>query len=100
MIVVWRGRGLVALAAAILPLLPCAGLVDLNNPALYFIAPGGASILVGLVCWRLGKRWNQGSGYHSLYWIPLETWGWIYMVLGEFWTGLVVIGWIHKTFLK
>jgi hypothetical protein len=77
----WRGRGLLGIVAIFLPLATCAGLSDWDR--------GGALLIGGLtlagggwVCRHFGRKWNQGSGFHSLYFLPLEVWGWIYLLAG------------------
>jgi hypothetical protein len=80
-IVIWRGWGLLAAAALVLPLAVCGTLADK--------APGAAPILAGLAlaaagagCWALGRRWNRGTVRHSLYFIPLQYWGLAHLALG------------------
>jgi hypothetical protein len=80
-IFVWRGWGPVAAVAAFLPLISCAGLMDVN-PVLALACFGITLLAGGLACRYYGRKWNQGTGFHSMYWIPLEVWGWIYLALG------------------
>jgi hypothetical protein len=81
MILVWRGWGLLALVALFLPLASCAGFVDWN-PAVA-VALGGLTLAVGgLACVRYGRKWNRGSGFHTMYWVPVEHWGWVYIGVG------------------
>lgn len=97
--VVWRGRGPLALAVAILPLASCAGLWEIN-PTVALVAATFSFMLGGYLCWYLGHRWNGGSGYHMLYWIPLEYWGWLYGVAGVVFGFLLITGAINRTLLK
>ena len=48
------------------------------------LSGGFAMLTGGIVCRHYGRKWNQGSGFHMMYWIPLEIWGWIYLVFGGF----------------
>jgi hypothetical protein len=84
---VWRGWGPVGLAALILPLVSCVGFMDWNPPVAMF-AFGITLTGGGLVCRHYGRKWNQGSGTHMMYWVPLEVWGWIYLVIGFLFSGL------------
>ncbi len=81
MIFVWRGWGLIALVALFLPLASCAGLMD-RNPLAALLGFGVTLLGGGLACRHYGRKWNQGSGLHMMYWIPLEVWGWIYIAVG------------------
>ena len=81
MIFVWRGRGLLALVALFLPLASCAGLTDWN-PAVAFTLAGVTLAAGGVACLRYGRKWNRGSGFNTMYWVPLENWGWVYMGVG------------------
>jgi len=81
MFIVWRGWGLLAVVAAFLPLASCAGLMDWN-PMVALLCMGGTTVAGGMICRHYGRKWNQGSGFHMLYWIPLEIWGWIYIIFG------------------
>ena len=95
MIIVWRGRGFLALVATFLPLASCAGLMDFN-PVLAVSLAGIATLGGGLACRHYGRKWNQGSGFHTMYWIPLEIWGWIYIVFGGLFSLMMVAGLIRK----
>jgi hypothetical protein len=81
MIFVWRGWGPLALVALLLPLASCAGLMDWHPVAAGTLA-GWTLAAGGLACRHYGRKWNRGSNLHMLYWIPLEYWGWAYLVLG------------------
>jgi hypothetical protein len=74
----WRGKGPIALACAGLPLAACGGLIDVKPGWLLPVGFLSSLIVSGFICWYLGRRWNKGSGHHSLYYIPLEFWGYIY----------------------
>ena len=99
MIIVWRGFGPLALVAALLPLGSFLALIDVSI-LWAFAAVGGSSVLGGLVCWILGRRWNRGSVYHSLYFVPLEVWGLVYMIEGGGLVGLIVVGLIFRLLFK
>jgi hypothetical protein len=81
MIFVWRGWGPIALAGAILPLLLFGWLT--KDKSSFALAGMGVALLAGgLGCVYLGQKWNQGMGLHSMYGVPLEVWGWGYVVVG------------------
>jgi hypothetical protein len=91
MIFVWRGRGLLGLIALFLPLASCAGLLDWNVQVASLA--GSITLLIGgLVCRHYGRKWNQGSGFHMLYWMPLEIWGLVCIIVGALFSLLAVIG--------
>src|SRR5262245_22997918 len=81
MIFVWRGWGPLALAVLILPVASCAGLID-YSPVVANALFGMFLLMGGVTCVHLGRKWNRGSGYHSMYWLPLESWGWVYVFIG------------------
>jgi hypothetical protein len=94
-IFVWRGWGPVVLVALFLPLASCAGLMDWHPIAAMGV--GSAALLAGgLACRHLGRRWNQGSGYHMMWWVPVEAWGWVYIVVGGLTTVLIAAGLVKK----
>lgn len=79
MIFIWRGWGMLALVVLFPVLASCAGMLD--------DWPMGAVLLTtcvllfagGAVCIRCGTRWNRDGVRHSLYFVPLEVWGWVYV---------------------
>ena len=77
---VWRGWGLIALAGVIGPLLVFGWLTKEGSS--FALAGMGVVLLVLHLCAYLGKKWNQGMGLHSMYGVPLEVWGWGYVVVG------------------
>ena len=83
MIFVWRGRGPIGLCALILPFASCAGLMDWH-PTVAITGFGLTLFAGGLICWHYGRKWNQESNIHMMYWVPLQYWGWGYMVVGGF----------------
>jgi hypothetical protein len=98
MIFVWRGWGPVVLVALFLPLASCAGLMDWHPIAA--IGIGSLALLGGgLACRYFGKRWNKGSGFHSMYGVPVEIWGWVYVVAGGAMSALIVAGFVKKAFV-
>jgi hypothetical protein len=88
MFIVWKGWGLLAVAALLPPLLAGVALVDLY-PDLAVPAVGLALLGCGLACWVYGRRWNRIITNHSLYFIPLQYWGAIEMVAG---VGIAALG--------
>ncbi len=95
MLIVWRGWGLVAAVATFLPLASCAGLMDWN-PTVASVCGGVSLVVGGLTCRHFGLKWNQGSGFHMMYGIPLEIWGWIYIILGGFFVMLETLGLVKQ----
>ncbi len=95
MIFVWRGWGPVAVVAVFLPLASCAGLMDWN-PMVAILSFGVSLVAGGLACRHYGLKWNQGSGFHTMYWIPLEIWGWIYIAAGGFFAVLATIALVKQ----
>ncbi len=91
MILVWRGWGPLALAALILPAASCAGLME-YSPILSIAAFGVTLLAGGVACVWCGHRWNDGAWDHTLYWLPLQVWGWLYVVIGGLFVALVVAG--------
>jgi hypothetical protein len=94
-IFVWRGWGVVAAVATFLPLASCGGLMDWN-PMVALACFGVTLLAGGLACRHYGLRWNQGTGYHSMYWLPLEVWGWIYIVIGGVFGVLAAIALVKR----
>ena len=80
-ILVWRGRGIFALASLILPTLLLAIVINWSMSAA-ILCYGIGAVVAGIACVYFGGEWNQGSGEHMMYWIPLEIWGWIWGLLG------------------
>lgn len=78
-ILIWRGWGLLGLVALFPMLAACAGLADLDSKTPLFLAVCWALMLGGVICVYFGTLWNRVSCQHSLYEVPLETCGWIYL---------------------
>ena len=95
MILIWRGWGLMAVVALLLPLAVCAGLLE-GLPGLAFTLGGVALAAGGVVCIRYGRRWNREGTEHSLYFVPLQAWGWIYLAVGGLFTAGGVAAVIRK----
>jgi hypothetical protein len=98
MILIWRGRGIVALLGLFLPLGSCAGLLDWS-PLVAFVVGGLTLFAGGVACRHFGRKWNQGSGIHTLYFLPMEWWGWVYMIVGAFFFLVSVAGLIRKAWI-
>lgn len=110
MFVVWQGRGWFALLGVLLAMSSCLSLIDWNASAA-LLAAAVALVVSGVVCvWAarvfrrksaqqaakaarrrtsdedIGDELRRGGDVdvtpHTLYWIPLGVWGWIYVVLG------------------
>ena len=57
------------------------------------VAGGGVTLLAGgWACQHFGRQWNRGSGTHMLYWVPLEYWGWLYVIAGAIIALLAAVG--------
>jgi hypothetical protein len=91
MIIVWTGRGILAmlimLACFLLPLIGALVLTEAYRNLPVVIIPlalvGGWS-LGGVLCWRLGRSWNRHAApgeYHTLYFVRVEYWGVICLML-------------------
>jgi hypothetical protein len=78
---VWRGWGPLGLVVLIPPLVSCVGLLDWN-PVAACAAFGLMPFAGGFACRQYGRKWNRGTGRHMMYWVALETWGLVYMILG------------------
>jgi hypothetical protein len=96
MLFVWRGWGYFGLGALFIPLASCAGLTDWN-PVAAITLSGLTLAAGGLACRHYGQKWNQGSRFHMIYWVPLECWGWVYIVLGGLCGSLGIAALIKKT---
>lgn len=94
MFIVWRGYGFFALAVAVLPLAACAGLMD-YHPQVALLAAGLGMLGGGIVCLILGRRGNRVQVEHSMYWIPLEFWGLIWIVFGAV-TAIMFVMWLAR----
>ena len=89
MILIWRGRGLLAMIGPFALLAPISFVS--NDP--FWLQPFAVSAgltTAGLICIYCGIRWNRPRTYHSLYGIPLETCGWIDLLLAGVWLALVL----------
>ena len=78
---VCRGRGLVAVVAAFPALACCAGLADAKPE---WLLPAGlfpCLLGAGAACIHLGGEWNRPTVSHSLLYLPLQAWGWLYLSL-------------------
>lgn len=91
MILIWRGWGLLALVVVIPMLASCGGLGTVQPPWMFLSALTISLLSGGAVCVYYGNRWNQQEVEHSLYFVPLQTWGWLYLGLAEL-LALLAIG--------
>jgi predicted Co/Zn/Cd cation transporter (cation efflux family) len=76
----WRGRGLLAVASLFPLLASCGGLIDGKPNLLFALVAACSLLLAGCVCIYYGTKWNRGATRHSFYFIPLQVWGWAYLV--------------------
>jgi len=92
--IVWTGRGILSL----LVFFVVTGILIVNLPAQvadYGFAVGAFS--AGAFSWFMGNKWNSGgetfihketgeeievSPNHSLFWIPMQYWGFIFGIIG------------------
>lgn len=87
MFLVWRGNGLVAMAAIVAMCVPCVSVIGDKYQPVGALVGGLIGLIGGLLCIRYGRRWNKDGAYHSMYWVPLQAWGYIVLVPAVF--GLV-----------
>jgi len=115
-IVIWQGYGYIALAAFLLPLAGCVGLIDFSN-RIGILGAGVGFLVASIVCFLVGRslrraaerraeeayaRRNldkpfavgstQDDTPHTLYWVPLWAWGWIYGLFGLLLAGGSAVG--------
>ncbi len=121
MIVIWQGYGYVALAAAIIPLAACAGLFDFGTK-LGFLGFGIGMLVASGICFGADRALRRGAArreaetaelidpdnphlvggavesetVHTLYFVPLWVWGWIYGLFGLLFGGVSLVGIILK----
>lgn len=81
MFLIWRGRGLLALVPAILLLGSCGGLIGFEQRWPMLVGVTASLLIGGAVCVHYGTRWNRRGVEHSLYFIPLQAWGWACLAL-------------------
>jgi hypothetical protein len=60
------------------------------------VAAAASAMLGGIVCLLFGLKWNRGSGYHHLYFVPLEVWGIVYLIGGGSFIGCCGVGFLFK----
>jgi hypothetical protein len=78
---VCRGRGLLAVVA-VFPVLACCACLAGEKPE--WMLPTGlfVSLLVaGSACIHYGNKWNRPAVEHTLCYLPLQAWGWLYLSL-------------------
>jgi hypothetical protein len=116
MIVIWQGYGYIALAAFLLPLVGCVGLIDFSN-RIGILGAGVGFLVASVVCFLVGRSLTRATDRraeeayarrspdellavgttrndtpHTLYWVPLWVWGWIYGLFGLLLAGGSVVG--------
>ena len=121
MLVVWQGYGYIALVAAFLPLAACAGLFDIGT-GVGLLGAGVGFLLGGVICVLSSRGLRKASARreaearaerdpenphraggameaeppHTLYFVPLWVWGWVYILFGLF----VTAGALVRIFTK
>jgi hypothetical protein len=83
--IVWRGNGLVALAALVAMCVPCVAGVGSEYAPVSAMIGGVLGLVGGLLCVRYGRRWNRGVTSHSMYGVPLQGWGYVLLALAALW---------------
>jgi len=84
-ILIWRGWGLLAVVALFPLLASCAGLATIEPMWIFWLAVVLSFLFAGVVCVVCGTRWNRHGNEHSLYFVSLQAWGWVYLaVVGLF----------------
>jgi hypothetical protein len=78
-LLIWRGWGLLAVVALFPLLASCAGLFTVEPRWIAPLAVSLSLLLGGAVCIHCGMRWNCHGTEHSLYFVPLQAWGWVYL---------------------
>jgi hypothetical protein len=81
----WSGRGFVgflALLGAVVGGLGVGALLGQGE----ILCFGVGWIVAGAICLVLGKKWNRDGKFHKFCGLQLQTWGWIYGVIGLFLT--------------
>ncbi|HEY1065037.1 MAG TPA: hypothetical protein VGE52_02970 [Pirellulales bacterium] len=81
MFIVWSGAGILAFLAGCVPIFTFALLVD-RHPTFGLNLACAIAIAEGVALRHYGIRWNSEQRVHTLYWIPLEYWGWFYFLTG------------------
>jgi hypothetical protein len=94
-LLVWRGWGLLGIIALFLPLASCVGFLE-AWPGLAFLFAGLTLFGGGIVCRYFGRRWNRIGNEHTLYNVPLQVWGWIYIAVGGLMAVVGIVGAIRK----
>jgi len=57
---------------------------------------GGVLGLIGAyLCIGFGRRWNERENIHTMYWIPLQIWGYIIIPIALFGLASGVVGFCH-----
>ena len=125
MLVIWQGYGYIALAIAVLPLAACVGLIDFDVGA-GFLGAGVGMLVSGAICIGANRSFRRAAARraaeasadrdpdnefraggaveaappHTLYFVPLWVWGWVYCILGLFFAGTSLVGLILKGWKK
>lgn len=82
MILIWNGFGILALGALVPPVLLYALFARKGLHGLGFLTAGLSLFAGGLGCVVLGRMWNRDGTQHSMYWVPLQGWGYAYLAFG------------------
>lgn len=96
MILIWSGRGYLGVAVLIPVVASCAGLPTVEPFWVFLCVLAVSFLLAGVVCVYFGTRWNWFATKHTLYFIPLQMWGWVYFSLFPLIGAATVLGAIKQ----
>lgn len=82
MILIFNGFGVLALAALVPPAVLYFLFADRGQHGLAHLSAGLSLLAGGLGCVALGRAWNRGGSRHSLYFVPLQGWGYAFLPFG------------------
>jgi FtsH-binding integral membrane protein len=77
----WHGRGFVAFLAIWVAVASMLFGLPFNEDAAFLTFTIGW-LVVGIVCFILGRKWNANGNVHRFCGAPLQVWGVIYCCIG------------------
>jgi hypothetical protein len=101
----WRGKGYVGIVAMFPFISILCKQVDWiianNNKSdwillIWLVAILLSLVFAGAVCVHFGSKWNYLNTKHTLWFIPLQIWGWFYLAGTCILTILLVVGGIYR----
>jgi hypothetical protein len=90
--IIWRGYGFLAIVMLVPFVGSFAVFGDMLQPRAFFLALAGSLLLGGFVCIYAGILLNRDSYEHTLYFIPLQVFGWLYLGFCAFVAGAAILG--------